>query len=233
MKRAVAWVIFVLLVTEGAVSGWATETGGAVPPTKASARPVIAYHPPKRGKPGVRIGGGSRGVTGEGVALTAIVPDHVALSATATPLLCWRQSGPASKGRVLVLDDGQGVKPFVEEEIKEPNREGIQCVGLARFGVTLQPEIEYHWYIIVINDPDHRSKDTVSGGAFTVKAPSVDLVERIEAVSPHELPSIWAEEGYWHDAVASVVAALARQPTDPRHRAMMASLLWQVGLPVD
>ncbi len=230
MRRAMTGALL-LLVGGLSAAGWAMAAGGRQPVTTETAQSRIEYHPPKRGKPGVRIGGGSRGEGGQTVALAAIVPDHVALSATATPALCWHQSEPTTHTRVLVLDDGQGVKPVLEQEVDQPNRAGIQCVGLARIGVTLKPEIEYDWFIVAINDPTQRSKDVVSGGAVMFKAPSPELAGKIKGRDDHDLPPLWAASGYWYDAVVAVMTGLTEQAADPRYQEMKGALLRQAGLP--
>ena len=230
MRRAMTGVML-LLVGGLSVGGWAMAAGGRQPVTTEAAQSRIEYHPPKRGKPGVRIGGGSRGEGGQTVALAAIVPDHVALSATATPALCWHQSEPTTHTRVLVLDDGQGVKPVLEQDVDQPNRVGIQCVGLERFGVTLKAEIEYDWFIVAMIDPTQRSKDVVSGGAVMFKAPAPELAEKIKGSPGHDLPPLWAAGGYWYDAVASVITGLTEQAADPKYLAMKDALLRQGDLP--
>jgi hypothetical protein len=156
----------------------------------------------------------------------------VALSATATPVLCWHQSCPILSDRLLVLDDGQGVKPMLEQKIGEPNRAGIQCVGVERFGVALQPEVEYRWYLAAVIDPAHRSKDVVSGGAVMFKAPSPELTAKIKVGLGRELPPLLAANGYWYDAFAGVMAGLTRQQEDPPYQEMKAALLMQIGLPL-
>lgn len=192
---------------------------------------TIKYTPPRMGMPGVRIGGGSRGEGGEDLSLVAIVPDHVALSTKPNPSLCWHQTKSTKIKRAIVIDDGQSVKPILEQEIDEPNQAGIQCVNLERFGVSLKPEVEYRWFIDAIIDDAHRSKDLLSGGVVMYKQPAPDLAAKLKGASGQELPPLLAANGYWYDAFSGVLAGLKEQPKDVRYQEMKGQLLLQVGLP--
>jgi len=231
-KGVVAFCIALVVVGAPVCGGAATDLADEGHESgQVGAAHIIDYTPPKRGMPGARIGGGSRGMSAAELRLVAIVPDHVALSARPDPTFCWYQAKPSTIKRLLVIDDGQGAKPMLEKEIEQPNQAGLQCLSVERFGVTLKAEVEYHWFIDGVNSNEHRSKDVVSGGAVLYKAPSPELADKIKGSSSPDLPPLLAANGYWYDAMASVMAGLASQPDDQRYLAMKEELLKQVGLP--
>lgn len=232
MNRGMAVGMVMVMVAGLPLRGWATDQERAEPESVQEPAPMmIKYTPPRMGMPGVRIGGGSRGESGDSLSLVAIVPDHVALSAKPNPSLCWHQAKATTIKRAIVVDDGQSVKPILEQEIGEPNRAGIQCVNLQRFGVALKPEVEYRWFIDAIIDSAHRSKDVVSGGAVMFKQPAPDLAAKLKGATGPALPPLLAANGYWYDAFEGVLAGLQEQPASAQYQEMKGLLLLQVGLP--
>lgn len=227
MRRAILGAILLLSVG-GTPSAWAADDA----PAEAGAAPaMIKYNPPRKGMPGLRIGGGTRGEAVAEDDFVAIAPDHAALSAQASPSLCWYQARPTTRQRLLVIDDGQTETPFLEAAIDEPNQGGIQCVSLARFAVALKPGIEYRWFVDVVVDREHRSKDVLSGGALVFAAPEQGLAGRIKDSRGPALAVLLAEHGYWYDAFAAVMAGGKDTPQGPVYHDFLRQLLHQAGLP--
>jgi hypothetical protein len=148
--------------------------------------------------------------------VTALVPEHVGLTAQAQPSLYWRFEGTAAPGArfEIALTDGEAIDPLVERALGGPLVPGLQRIDLADLGVSLAIGPEYEWSVALVVDPEERSKDLVTTG----------WIRRVPAP---ELPSgdaaTRAAHGLWYDALD----AAAR---DPAGRPALAALLSQVGL---
>lgn len=181
----------------------------------ATASPLPVYKLPSVGKPRRRVGGGRRG--GEATPIvTALVPEHVGLTAQAQPSLYWRFEGAAQPGArfEIALTDGDGIDPLLERALPGPLAPGLQRIDLADLGVSLAIGPEYEWSVALVIDPEERSKDLVTTGWIRRVAeperPAGDVATR-------------AAHGLWYDALD----AAAR---DPAGGPALAALLTQVGL---
>ncbi len=201
--------------------------------SKAPAEKLPVYRPPTRGKPRARIAGGVRGVALRLPSLQTLVPDHTGQTIFEQPSLFWYLDGPAPEQASLVftLIDPERIDPLVEAELAHPGSPGIQRIDLAGYPVKLAPATEYQWSVVLIVDPEQRSKDVVSVG----------WIDRIELPAGIALPAdldprapgsaeAFAAEGLWYDALAAVSDALVADPDDPTRLARRDALLRQVGL---
>lgn len=198
-----------------------TSTKSAVPP--------IVYHPPQRGAPGWRVGGGTRGPANE-VMLAALTPDHIGLTAQARPSLYWYVSGVTPAPIELIVTREQAIHPLVETRLQPPARPGIHRVRLADYGIQLEPGVLYKWFVSLVFDPASRAKDLVAGGAITRTELSAAVQAQLKQVDKHHIPRLYAELGLWYDALAAISDLLEAAPQDTELRARRAALLEQVGL---
>ena len=72
------------------------------------------YQPPRRGAPGGRVGGGTRGPSPGLPLLYALVPDHVAVTAEEQPPLVWYLSRATSFPLEFTVMEAMGVDPILE-----------------------------------------------------------------------------------------------------------------------
>jgi hypothetical protein len=106
----------------------------------------------------------------------------------------------------------------------------VQRLDLARYDVKLQPGIEYRWHVAIIVDPNKRAADIVASGTIQYLAPSAALNGRLAQSDKSERYRVYAEEGYWYDALAGLSEWIDAQPKDAALRSQRAALLEQVGL---
>ncbi|MEK6533769.1 MAG: DUF928 domain-containing protein, partial [Nitrospirota bacterium] len=163
--------------------------------------------------------------------IQALVPDHVGLTINQTPVLNWFLSKPTAYTVRFTLIDNRSIKPVHEAPIPSPTKAGIQTINLKEMGLTLEPDVQYRWYVSVIRNPDSPSQDIVAGGVIERCEFNACLVE----ASPHLTCSTQsvqdnARQGFWYDAMACLCALIDAQPTDAPLRRMRAALLKQVGL---
>ena len=211
-----------------------TGTANVAPPVEARAPvpPRVMYRPPAVGKPARTVGGGSRGATDKIPSLFAIVPDHVAKTASPQPALFWYVDRvPDASTRVeFTLHDEEGEEPLVQVDLETPTSAGLQRIRLSEHGANLVPGAEYEWSVALVIDPDQRSKDIVVTGWIDCVDPSPTIVSRLELQGEAWRAAIFAEEGVWYDAFAALSDQIDRDPKNPLLTKQRSDLLDQAGL---
>ncbi|MDT7043025.1 DUF928 domain-containing protein [Candidatus Nitronereus thalassa] len=196
---------------------------------KATRMPV--YKPPKRGAPGGRVGGGTRGDAGIHLMTHVLAPGQVrGLTSQDQPDLYWYVSKSTNVPIEFTLIDEDGIEPLVETRLPSPVEAGIQRIRLSDFGVRLSPEKMYRWSVALILDPEHRSKDLVASARIQRALPSEvpkNVSEHSDAV---EATFIHAEAGLWYDAIAAISRAIKESPEETRLQQIRNALLDQVNL---
>ena len=193
--------------------------------------PLPLYQPPKKLTPRARVGGGLRGADGTDPVLVALVPDHVGLTVKQAPSLNWFLSKPTSLPIRFTLIDTRSIKPIYEGSISTPVQAGIQSLNLKELSLTLEPDVQYRWYISAIRNPDSPSQDIVAGGMIERCEFSTCLVE-MEADLSCDRESVLrnAVRGFWYDAVSCLCDLIKTNPQNASFIRMRAALLKQVGL---
>jgi hypothetical protein len=188
------------------------------------------YKPPLRGSPAGRVGGGTRGITDrESFSLLVLAPDHVGMTVKEQPCLYWYISKPLPYSFELTVIERKAEKPLFENIIKNPERGGIQSIRLTDYNVHLRRNVQYKWFVTLVTDANHRSKDILAGGIITSVEPSQTLLAKLKA-GDNNAPFIYAEEGLWYDAMETVSGMIDATPNDANLRKLRASLLKDVGL---
>ncbi len=188
------------------------------------------YKPPLRGAPGGRIGGGTRGTGREVFVLSVLAPDHSALTTQAQPSLYWYISNPTSLPIEFTIMDPETPQPVLETRLPSPAHAGIQVIRLSEHGVRLAPDVAYRWYVAVVPNAGHRSRDILAGGAIQRVQPSVDLVAALDRAQRTDLPSLYAEAGFWYDALAAMSDLVDGAPGDADLQQKRAALISAIGL---
>ena len=161
------------------------------PLKKPEGFPLVAYIPPKRGKPGGRIGGGTRGEGNAFPVISVLSPDHMGLTTKAQPDLYCYVSNPSSKPIEFTLNLEQEGKTVAHKGMRGAPKEGIWRIGLSDLGVSLSENTPYTWFVTMVLDPDQPSTDVFSGGAIMRVNPSSALEKKLgnakESDFPHHL----------------------------------------------
>lgn len=192
---------------------------------------IPIYKPPLRGSPSGRVGGGTRGITErESFSLMVLAPDHVGLTIQKQPCLFWFISKPIPHPVEMTVIERKAVKPLLEKVIKGPDKGGIQTFCLADYGVSLQRNVQYKWFVTIVTDPEHRSKDILAGGMISLVDAPPSLHSKLKEAGSGHTPFIYAEEGLWYDALGALSGMIDKSPDNIELRIQRASLLEQVGL---
>jgi len=198
---------------------------------RASATSMPIYKPPLRGAPAGRIGGGTRGVETEMPVLAVLAPEHVGLTVAEQPSLFWHLSKATDLPVEFTLIDDQSIEPLLEKAIDPPIEAGMHQIRLADYDMRLVKGNQYKWFVALVPDPEHRSKDIIAAGAIELIALPEALGERLAQADKEQAPYIYAERGIWYEALSSISELIDAAPNDARLREKRASLLEQVGFP--
>ena len=221
------------------VAGFSQETSPSKPPPKKAVEPpkpatqtaLPIYTPPKRGAPGGRIGGGTRGIQRDMFSLLVLAPDHTGLTSQAQPMLYWFVSSDlSSTSAELTVMDPEGTQPLLETRLSPPLKTGVHSFRLADHGVRLSPGVPYRWYVALVVDPDRRSKDILAGGFIEFVAAPETVAKTVSAANKVDLPRLYAEAGLWYDAIAAISQLIEAAPEDAGLKQQRAALLEQGGL---
>lgn len=198
----------------------------------ASVEPSMpVYKPPKDMSPRARIGGSMRGTEGKDPEIVALVPDHVGLTTKKAPSLTWFLSKSTNLPLRFTLRDDRVIKPLYEGPLPTPRKPGIQTINLKDFGLTLEPEVQYRWFVSAERNKDSHSQDIVAGGIIERCEFGECLMIGANPVCDQETVVRNAERGFWYDAMACLCELIEARPADKLLRRQRAALLKQVGLP--
>ncbi len=220
------------------LEAWADQQPGPSPSSgqqKSPATPIAApvYKPPVRGAPGGRVGGGTRSLRLGGMnqtfTLSVLAPNHTGLTAQEQPVLYWYLSKPITTAVVFNLSD-DGAEPIVEQVLNPPFQAGVQRLRLADFGVRLEAGKQYRWFVAVVPDPKRRSKDILAGATIERTELAQAAANKLTQSPRVEASRLYAEEGYWYDALWAVSEEIDANPDNGVFRSYRAALLRQIGL---
>ena len=182
------------------------QPGGAAAAEPAYQRPA-EYTQPRR------VGGAARGLLPHAGSVTALVPDHLGLTADEQPTLYWLLSAPTAQRIEIVLTEPEQEKPLLELSVAG-DRRGLHAVDLRSHAVRLRPGVEYEWSVAIVVNPAQRASDVVSGGTIMRVAE----------------PTSRARAARWYDMLSEHAARTLRDPDDREARQRLSALLEQVGL---
>jgi hypothetical protein len=145
--------------------------------------------------------------------------------------LNWFLSKPTTYPLKFTLINIGMVKPLYEGPIPAPIHAGVQSINLKEWGLTLEPDVQYRWYISAIRNPDSPSQDIVAGGVIERCEFNTCLVEMEVDLSCDQQSVLRnAARGFWYDAMACLCELIELKPSDQALRRQRAALLNQIGL---
>lgn len=222
IKQVSCWALAALLFVAHIAIPAAAEISSSLVPV---------YKPPLRGAPASRVGGGSRGIGSDAAPHIAVLaPDHTGLTTQEQPDLYWYLSKPVATRLEITVTDDQAIQPLLEKKLDTPKQAGIQRLRLKDLGVHLKSGVEYRWFVGMVNDPQQRSNDVIAGGTIMRNEASAALTQKLAGAERRNVPFIYAEEGYWYDAIATISDLIAAHPGDAGLLRQRAALLEQAGL---
>jgi hypothetical protein len=223
------FILLCLLSLAGAAWADSHKNHGDQAKKVAKAAPPVIYIPPKRDAPRTRVGGATRGTGAQAATIEVIAPESVGLTLTGHPVLYWYLPELSDNKVGLRVSSSQSDEPLLKAPLPKPTTAGIQRVRLADHGLTLEHDVDYHWFIAIPGDVRAHERDQFAGGGIIRIDAPIDLAAKLDTAGS-ERASILADAGIWYDTID----ALSQQiETDPKNAALVlqrAELLRQVGL---
>ena len=202
---------------------------GAANAQSTSKSDAPAYKPPSRGAPTQRVGGGTRGLTVAPPVIAVLAPDHTGYTTRDQPTLYWHLSKPTTAKIEIAVTDAGGVKRIAEHVLMRTDGAGIQALSLRDLNVKLSPETDYRWSVALVPETGAETMQFLASGSVRFVPSPETLKSKLAKSSDSSRAAIYAEEGYWYDAVDVLVNNLKRGPDGPRARSHLAALLKQGG----
>lgn len=194
----------------------------------------LIYTPPLLGAPSPSrlVGFALRGSTND-LLLSVLTPEYTGLSMNAQPDVFWYTSKPISKPFQFVefvLNSDTAIKPILRVHLAPVTKGGIQKVSLSDYNITLKPDVEYTWVISLVPDPTTRSYDLVTSGKIKHVVAKNEFQKTIKQTLQNQQPHVFAQAGFWYDALADIIKQTEKKPKESRSRELLISLLKQVEL---
>lgn len=195
----------------------------------AAGQPAPVYRPPHRLAPlhGLRVGGGTRALTGTVPAIVTLVPDHRGLTSSSQPTLYWYTAGSITTPVEFTLVLEQTGDTIAEFHLPLPIGAGIHAIRLGEYGIELKEGRAYVWSVALVMDSNRRSKDILAVGSIERTTPQDFASTGLPAV---ESATYFAHAGLWYDALDVISVAIAKRPGDLALHDLRDTLLRGVGL---
>jgi len=209
-----------LVVCDFVQSGEPTIPAALAPSTNT---PPVVYQPSKTRSLGLKrqVAAGSRAGSDSSVSLTALVPNGLPLCATEQPIFWWSLSAPTTHPVEFSLN--LGFKTRLKKVLAGPINAGLHPIDLATLAKDhrLIPGEHYQW-AVRLKVGDDPALHPVSMGWVEYRPTDPKLAARASVGSAVQQAAVFAEEGYWYDAV-TLLATPAPTPE-------LGPLLRQAGL---
>ena len=186
------------------------------------------YQPPTGEPPGgPRGSNGSRDACGEAYAipLTGLAPlQHMGQTTTTTPTFVWFIPATAQYSITLSFyKSSEGSRPELLHEVEYSDTTS----GIVEFTLPADDEFElslnqpYEWQVSIDCNPNSLGYDQSFVSTLEITEPPTTLTEALAAAqTPVEKATIYAEAGYWYDALREAMIA-----SDNSNRDSIASSL--------
>jgi hypothetical protein len=198
--------------------------------TNATNSPAIAYHAPAHSLGLKRsVNAGSRSSEISHTTLAVLAPEGLGSSATGAPRFWWYISEPFTNRVEFSLN--RGTETVLKSTLTESGAAGLHAIDLSQLpGVSkpikLEAGVDYQW-TIRLRLGDDPATQPVSVGWVSWQAPDSAAAEQLSAAPPANKPSVYADKGYWYDAIDALAGGY---PTDRQMTAQLRSMLDQAGL---
>ena len=190
----------------------------------------LVYKPRVANAQEVRIDGHSRSVDMSSPSLYVLAPEHTGFTIKEKPTLYWYQSKPANAKFEFAIVGEDPSKPVFTIGYTPAAGTGIQSIKLSEHDVLLKKGIEYSWYVTIIPDDEHRTKDVFASGAIERIAPPLKVAKSLTNKSKKDLAYILADEGIWYDALEMISHLIESSPSENLFKELRAELLDQGNL---
>jgi hypothetical protein len=107
---------------------------------------------------------------------------------------------------------------------------GLVSISLPDAAPALAKDKPYYWTVALACNPSDRTEDWVVGGWIERAEPNDNLKQQLASVAAIEKVSVYAKQGFWYDAVTTLVELQRTEPNNLKLTTTWAELLKSVGL---
>ena len=216
----------VILTPQLTIKVWASNVAASFEP------------PPGRDAPrGGTVGGGSRPAgemclanpSAKTSSLTALVPGrHLGLTQAERPtFLIYIPQTTAQTAEFSLFDEQMN---GIYQMSVPVSKTGLVSIRLPDTALPLVKDKPYYWTVALACNPSDRTEDWVVGGWVERAEPSATLKQQLANVTPIEKASLYAKQGFWYDALNTLVELQHTQPNNPAAATTWVQLMKSVGL---
>lgn len=160
----------------------------------------------------------------------AILASQTTQTTREAPPLYWYLSQATTCRVEITLIETQTGQTLADITLMPPLLPGVHSVRLVKRGQHLALGSRYAWSVSLVPDIDDRAKDiVVSVDLEYVKLPDT-LRARLAGVTSLAMSSIYAEAGFYYDALVTVLELTKEAPNTLELRKQRIALLEKVGL---
>ena len=170
--------------------------------------------------------------------VVALVPSHVGLTMTPYPSLCWIlvDKQAVDSAILFTLLDSRSSEPMLEVKLPSPIQDKrnatCHCINLKDYEIKLEPNIQYHWYVAVVQSSESPSHDAVSGGLIELCDFNECLMmfEEIFERCNKDLVISRAKSGFWYDSISCLCELIKADPQNQKLHRLLDRLMKDVGI---
>lgn len=209
-------------------------SGQAIPQSQPMLLSQVNFQPPDVTAPGNRQGGTHRGtgVCPAGLSITPLMPpSNIGLTTEDAPTFFVYVPKTSAKVEFTLLNEKED--DVVYETSLNPVKQGIIGVSLPAPGEgrkMLEVGKRYVWSFSMICDPNDRSADLVVKGWVQRVEPQPTLKTNLETSDARARLSIYANNGFWYETLATLAELRRSQPEDQKLATEWTQLLQSQGL---
>ncbi|BAZ08656.1 hypothetical protein NIES4071_04610 [Calothrix sp. NIES-4071] len=161
--------------------------------------------------------------------LTALSPGkHIGLSHDGHPVLfVYLPKTNAQMAELSIFD--ANMNGIYQTNISVANSKGLIAIKLPS-APSLVKNQPYYWSFALACNPVDRTEDLVVGGWIEYRQLSQNLQNQLAKATSIERVSIYARNGYWYDAVATMIELQQKEPQNSHLARSWTELLTSVGL---
>ncbi|MFB2934088.1 DUF928 domain-containing protein [Aerosakkonemataceae cyanobacterium BLCC-F154] len=164
--------------------------------------------------------------------LTTFTPkDYVGLTVSEYPTFFgYVPQSTAQSGEFILMNQSSQV--IYRTSFPIPTQPGIVSITLpAKELPPLEMGKSYQWYLVLVCNPNDRSENEISDRGWIQRTQlSQAAANQIETGKSSTLPNIYAADGIWYEALASLVALRREQPNNSQLIKDWEELLNSAGL---
>lgn len=167
---------------------------------------------------------------GAGDPFLTILASQTTRTAQKAPSLYWYLSQATACRVEATLVETQTGQTLVDITLMPPLSSGIYSVRLAGHDRGLAPGRRYAWSVSLVPEVEDRAKDIIVSVDLEYAEPTDALRTRLAEATKSKRPSIYAEAGFYYDALAAILELTRETPNAAGLREQRKALLEQIGL---